>query len=311
MSNPLVSIIIPAKNAEKTLARCLDSLLVLDYDNYEIIIIDDFSQDETPVILSKYLPKINIITNPVARGPSFSRNVGVFKARGEFFAFTDADCIVDKNWLKELLAGFALDGVISCGGSQDVPADETDFGKKVYLAMKKIGFISDYLRKSGEGILSVDHNPTCNVMYKKEAFRQEGGFLEELWPGEDVEFDFRLKKRGYRIVFNPKALVYHYKPQDTASFLRMMDRYGWAQGFLVKKYGIFRKIQAVPIIIPLVLVFILGLLIYKLFLTGILVFLCFISLLFYFNFKLTALGLALKGIISWHLGFYKAFMPKT
>ena len=115
--------------------------------------------------------------------------------------------------------------------------------------MRESRFFTDYSRRGKGGMLEVRHNPSYNVMYRKNIFLKEGGFLEGLWPGEDVELDRRLKMKGYRLFWSPDALVYHYKPQDTASFRKMMSRYGWAQGFLVRKYGPFRRIHFLPFII--------------------------------------------------------------
>lgn len=61
-------------------------------------------------------------------------------------------------------------------------------------------------------------------MYKRDTFLECGGFLDELWPGEDVELDYRLKKKGYHLICNPGAVVYHYRPKKLAVFLAMMYR---------------------------------------------------------------------------------------
>ncbi len=169
----------------------------------------------------------------------------------EFLAFTDSDCIVDKNWLTELLKGFReYPEAVSCGGAQKLPEDATNFEKKVFLFMKKAGFFSEYARQAKDAnITEVNHNASCCVMYKREVFLKEGGFLEGLWPGEDVELDYRLREKGYKLLFNPRAVIYHYRSKSLKSFLKMMDRYGRAQGYLVRKYGIFRKIQLVPFLV--------------------------------------------------------------
>ncbi len=242
--DPLVSIIIPAYNSEKTMGKCLDSLLKLDYPDYEIIIIDDGSTDSTPEILKQY-PKVKTITTQNS-GPSKARNTGIWEARGDFIAFTDADCIVDHNWIKELFKGFKSDRVAGVGGDQKSPEDECEFGRDVQGFMKAIGFVSDYL-KTGDAPETVKHNPSCNVMYRKEVLKEAGLFDEQLWPGEDVDLDFKIRRMGYSLYYNPNAIVYHYRPKTRASFARMMKRYGWAQGYLVNKYGPFRVLHIIPI----------------------------------------------------------------
>lgn len=304
--NPLISIIIPAKNAQPVIRKCINSILDLNYSNYEIIVINDGSTDETGKILLGY-QGIKIVTT-AGMGPSRARNMAVKFARGEFIVFTDADCIVDKNLLDELIEGInCFPETASCGGRQELPADAGDFQKKVFLLMNKTGFITDYMRRGKNSIIEVPHNASCCVMYKKDIFLKEGGFLNDLWPGEDVELDYKLRQAGYKLVFNPKAVVAHYRPDNPAAFFKMMLRYGWAQGVLVRRHKrIFRKIQALPLVSAFVL-FILA----DLFLSGkIGVIVLFISAVFsiiltYLHFNLSILGLGMWGFINWHKGFIK------
>lgn len=85
-------------------------------------------------------------------------------------------------------------------------------------------------------------------MYRKDAFLEIGGFDETLWPSEDVDLDYRLKKKGYSFMYNPSVIVYHYRPQSLSALSKMMYRYGVTQGILTKRYGFFRKIQFLPIV---------------------------------------------------------------
>ena len=314
MDTPLVSIIIPAKNAESTIRKCLNSILRVNYPSYELIIIDDGSTDDTPKILSEYKDIKTITTSGI--GPSKARNIAAKEAKGEFIAFTDADCAVDVNWLNELLSGFKIIPEASaCGGRQELPQDASDFEKNVFIFMKKTGFITDYMRKINKnGIIEVNHNPSCNAIYKKSVFLKEGGFLENLWPGEDVELDYRLRKKKYKLVFNPKAIVYHYRPKNINDFSKMTFRYGKAQGFLVRKYGFFRVIHLVPfILLSWVNLNIFGILTYP-YMTKIVLFsLVLISLLsliirvFIFKKKNIVLFIIffIRSLASWNIGFIR------
>ncbi len=133
------------------------------------------------------------------------------------------------------------------GGIQLSPDDDGAFGKHVHQFLKNAGFVADYMKSEGDnGIVTTAHNPTCNVLYRRDVFETAGGFLTTLWPGEDVELDYRISNRGYVHCFNPKAAVSHYRPDTFDKFSRMMFRYGMAQAFLVKKYGYFRPVQCIP-----------------------------------------------------------------
>ncbi len=301
-----IAVIVAARDAQATIRKCLDSLLALDYPVYEVIVVDDGSKDNTPGILEEYKDKIKVITLR-GNGPSAARNAASRQTQAEYLAFTDSDCIADRQWLKELLKGFSGQEAAACGGRQDVPADESEFGKDVFSFMRGSRFFTDYSRRSQGGVIEVRHNPSYNVMYRKDIFLREGGFLEGLWPGEDVELDYRLKIKGYKMIWNPDAIVYHYKPRDMVSFKKMMSRYGWAQGFLVRRYGFFRRIHLVPfislsgfilwlaagwngslIVLPagtiLALVFLLAL----------------------SGFNLRTLRFLVLALLYWHLGFFRA-----
>lgn len=311
MNEPLISVIIPAKNCEKTIEKCIISVLSLDYPRYEVIFINDGSGDKTGDILNRYNDRLCVLTNTLSRGPSQARNIAALRANGLYLAFTDADCIVDKNWLKELLK--PLQGqdrwVVSAGGIQAIPADESAFGRRFFEFTKKINFFTDYTRAGSAGMNQVNHNPSCNVMYRKDVFLEEKGFFEGLWPGEDVELDYRLTKKGYKLIFNPRAIVFHYRCDNLRSFLRMMFRYGRAQAFLVKKYGIFRRVHFLPLFTAGALILFLYLLLNHLafFITAV-VFVACIS--FWYVGDVYTLRLAVCAFASWHAGFIKGFLKR-
>lgn len=310
MDEPRVSIIVAVKDSQDTIKKCVDSLLALDFHSKEVIVVDDGSRESTGEILAGYAGQIiKVITNEYTIGPSESRNKGVGAARGEFVAFTDGDCIVDKGWLNELLAGFSqYRQAAACGGAQGIPGDASDFEKSVFLFMSKTGLLCDYTRKFVTGVIrAVNHNPSCNVMYKRDVFINSGGFLKGLWPGEDVELDYRLKKKGFLLVSNPKAVVLHYRPRNLSSFLRMMARYGMAQGQLVKKYGLFRKIHFFPIIsFTLGLIFILFMLL-KPFAAAILLLAFILTPILLFGAKLEMFIISFSTVFCWNFGFLKGY----
>ena len=114
---PDISVIIPAYNEEDTIGECLMSLEDLDYpsEKLEIILINDGSGDNTKNVMSNYDQKLNpVLLETDGVGPSKARNIGLDYAKGEYVAFIDADCAVDREWLNELLKGFITeDGIIN------------------------------------------------------------------------------------------------------------------------------------------------------------------------------------------------------
>ncbi|MBI4962248.1 MAG: glycosyltransferase [Desulfomonile tiedjei] len=367
---PRISVVIPARNSKETIGKCLDSLAALDRNDFEVIIIDDGSTDETAKICESRAedsgealfvkraspdpsPKTSIscplesfrnerkpssgrdmeffegapeatsfhkelpagfslkVMRVSQGGPSRARNVGVGAASGKLVAFTDADCIVDKNWLTELEKGFTGPDVAGVGGDQKSPEDETETGRLIQDFLKSIGFMTGYI-KTGSRLKETEHNPTCNSMYRKKVLEEVGGFDESLWPGEDVDLDLKIRRRGYKLIFNPEACVGHYRPKTYRDFGRMMRRYGASQWYLVKKYGFFRKLHFVPVALLIGLAAFIGLLSWDprfwpiIFLPWPLMFLWFYLKSRRIGKSLRFLYLFIITMVNWNWGFFQA-----
>ena len=312
---PLITIIVPAKNEEKTIGRCLHSLKSLNYPNYEIIVVNDGSTDGTEEILKQF----NAVTiiNTAGVGPSMARNLAIEKSGGEYLAFTDGDCLIDKEWLNELLTYFTDTGIMGVGGDQLQPEDETAFGKDVYEFFNLIAFSSDYLKTEKE-VMTIRHNPTCNMMYRKAAFEKIGNFKKDLWPCEDLEFDCRLIQSGYELIFNPKAIVYHYRPKNLKKYGQFHFRYGRAHAKLVLKYGFMEKIHYIPPLLLSLFMLEMLLLLYNLPIAGITLCSFMIVPFVYFLLKGKGLFKSLKytemlftTIITWTAGFIRGLADKN
>ncbi len=308
---PAVSIIIPAYNEEKVIGACLDSIAKLDYpdDLLDVIVIDDGSTDRTAEIISGYR-SVKVIKG-IHKGPSAARNLALKQAKGDYVAFTDADCVVSSEWIKRLLKGFISDKVAGVGGIQVPAKGESEFAVAVNRVLGAFGFIAGYSRVNKTST-NVDHNASCNVIYKKHVIEQVGGFDEALWPGEDVDLDRKMIMAGYTLRQDPGVSVEHYRPSTMSQYRNMMYKYGLVQAYLVKKYGIFRAIQVIPFASMLtVLAAILIIILFKL--TGLLMVMilaCLIFLLFNILRGLTVPQdnlLVLVTLYEWHRGFYSYF----
>jgi len=311
MDFPKIAVIIPAKDASRTIKKCLESVLNLDYPDYEVIVVDDGSSDITPRLLSQYKDKLKIITTQ-GIGPSAARNLAANQTQADYLAFTDSDCLVDSQWLRELYRGFLeYPKAVACGGIQRLPQDATKFEKAVFAFLKKAGFISDYMRPVKTSLIQkVGHNPCCNVIYRKETFIGEGGFLENFWPGEDVELDRRLALRRYRHAFNPAAIVYHYRPRNLKAFVAMMARYGVAQGCLLRRHGFFRTVQWFPFVSAILLVSLVCIFFVRPVAAIIMVSCMFLFIMLYLR-DIFIFSLGLCAFAVWHFGFIRGFIKKT
>lgn len=256
MTVPLVSIIVPAFNAEATIIKLIDSIAGQTYpaDRLELLIIDDGSTDTTrELVLSRMNPAPSPgrpairFFNQANRGPSTARNLGLQEARGDLVTFTDADCIAAPDWTATLVRHFIDPTVIGAGGRQDCPPDACPFMREVHATLGLTGFVGGYI-KSARQVSETGHNPSCTSMYRRTQLLQVGGFREGLFPGEDVDLDRRLATAfpGTRILYDPAAVVFHYRPDSYRRWARMMWRYGCSNAWNVHLHGYFRFSQRLP-----------------------------------------------------------------
>lgn len=242
----MVSVIIAARDSAATLGACLDALHAQDYADREIIVVDDGSTDETAAIAEAGGARV-VRTPPV--GASAARNLGIEVARGEVVAFTDGDCVAEAGWLRALVDGLESYDATGIGGRQVnvFPAAQAWLREGFQAFFRTASIVSDYTR-GDDRPRQVQHNASCCSAYRIAALRDVGGFTPGLWPGEDVDLDLRLTKRGATLYYVPSAVVHHHRPGTIGWFRRMMRRYGSAERRLVRLHGRARPVDYVPMI---------------------------------------------------------------
>lgn len=202
-TTPVISIIIPTLNAEKTIELCLKAILNLKYpkDKIELIVVDNGSTDRTLEIAKGY--GVNTIVKP---GINISglRNLGVDVAKGDIYAFIDSDCIVCEDWLNNALIHLDNEGVGAAGCDYDIP-DNASWIEKKWL----------YLRTTNTRPIKL--LPGGNLIVKKIAFQKVGGFSDGLVTGEDSELCVRLRDIGYTLVLDNKIQSVHLGNAKTLS----------------------------------------------------------------------------------------------
>lgn len=235
---PFISVIVGIRNEERYIEECIVSLLELDYpkDSYEIIIVDGMSTDGTTEIVKKY--PVRLIPNEKINVAA-ARNLGVKNARGNFVAFTDGDCKVDKFWLKTLVTEMqqAPDEVACVGGPNLVFDTDPIFARVV-------GYAQETLLGSGgsaqcHGYQKKQHVqslPNCNAFYKKSVIEEVGYFDEHFVLGQDGDLNFRIGKAGYKFLFIPEAKVWHHRRGTVKTFSVRMFKYGAWMAELFKKH---------------------------------------------------------------------------
>ena len=198
---PRASVIVAVRNGAATVRACLDSLLRLDYpaDQVELIAVDNASTDATAAILASYGPRLRVLREE-RRGPAAARNRGLRDASGEVVAFTDADCTVDAQWLRKLVAPLADPAVGVVGGRilSRRPCNRIEaFGERIH----------DHDRAMH--MFSPPYAITMNWASRRAVLEEVGRFNETLLRSSDVDCSYRLVAAGYRLVYAPAAVIYH------------------------------------------------------------------------------------------------------
>ena len=228
---PKVSVIVCSYNGAKTLDRCLQSLKELDYPDYEVILVDDGSKDETPSIAARH-PWI-VSLRQENKGLSVARNVGGQAAKGKVLAYTDSDCMADPDWLYFLVGTLISGNFAGVGGPNISPPAENWIQACVAAAP---GGPSHVLLTD----VVAEHIPGCNMAFYKWAFEKVGGFDPEYRKaGDDVDFCWRLQQEGEIIAFSPSAIVWHYRRFTLDAFRKQQEGYGEAESLLRFKHLVF------------------------------------------------------------------------
>jgi glycosyltransferase involved in cell wall biosynthesis len=203
MTGPVISVIIPVWNEEKRIVQCIDALRrqTLCPDRFEIIVVDNGSTDSTPSVVARY-PDVVLVHEPQP-GSYAARNLGLARARGEYVAFTDSDCIPQKDWLEQGLntvAGRTDIGIVAgrvafCepGGTYDRAC--LNYDRHISLRQE------DYAR-TGRAI-------TANWFSRKSILLENGGFNTRMKSGADHELSRRVSKAGLQTVYLSTATVMH------------------------------------------------------------------------------------------------------
>lgn len=179
---PLVSLVIPVKNGSSTIGRCLDSLVKQSYKNIEVVIIDNFSTDNTPKIARDYCRDDKRVKF-YQKGPerASQMNFGVSRASGKYVFVTSCDMVLDKNFIKLCVKKCEEEGYDACNGH--IKSETHGFWSKV-KAMERQMYVDDKLMETA-------------LFYNKDIFLKLGGF-DETMVGVEEEFQHRLDESGLK-----------------------------------------------------------------------------------------------------------------
>lgn len=204
-ADPLISVVIASYNARETIRLCLRSVLDQDLEaGFEVVVVDS-SNDGTAELIRDEFPRICLLHMEGRTSAGEARNVGEAKVTAPFVAFTDADCIVPRDWLSRMLERHHDGDYSAVGGSICNGTPDSSIGSAEHLFA-----FNEFLPHNPERL--VTNLPTCNVCYRKSALadaRFEGGPKGAYLQAEDLILNWVLARRGEKLLFDPEIRVVH------------------------------------------------------------------------------------------------------
>ncbi len=225
---PFVTIIVPVRDGERTLRDCLVSLLASDYppERREIVVVDNGSKDRTAEIIQDFPVRSAWETQ---QGASAARNRGIELGQGEILAFTDADCVVSRTWLRELVRGFESDDVGAVAG--EIMAFPPSTGAERYMAKRVPRWQRANLSAPRPSIV------TASIAVRKAVFRQIGLFDPNLTRAQDTDFGWRFfRECPLELRYSARAIVLHRHRATTPEFFRHQAAWGYGGALISSKY---------------------------------------------------------------------------
>lgn len=231
---PMFSVVVCTHNGGLRMHACLTAIQELDYPNFEVIVVDDGSTDDTVEVVAAF-DGVRLISLEHA-GLSAARNRGAEEARGEIVAYTDDDCEPDAAWLFWLAYAFDQGGWDACGGPNLPPipqaADQWEYVDEAVVSSAP-GAPTHVLLSD----LEAEHLPGCNLVVRRDVLQAIGGFdVNYRVAGDDVDLCWRLRNAGYKMGFCGAAFVWHRRRTTLWRYFKQQYGYGKAEALLMRDH---------------------------------------------------------------------------
>jgi len=217
-----VSVVIPCRNEEKFISKCLDSIIRQDYleENLEVLVVDGMSEDKTRDIVKSYIktyPFIKLLNN-FRKIKAVALNIGIKSLRGDYILIIDAHSACQKDYISKCIyysKSYKADNV--GGVIKTVPGENTLIAKAIAFCLSSFFGVGDsYFRTGSGGPRWVD--TVFGGCYKREVFERMGLFNENLIRSQDMEFNLRLKRAGGKILLMPDIVSHYYSKSNLKDF---------------------------------------------------------------------------------------------
>lgn len=231
----LVTVVVPARNEEGFIGRCLDSVLAQTYRNIEVIVVDGASTDGTASVVSRYAAedaRVRLLQNPRAIIP-VSLNVALAAARGNWLVRIDAHATIPADYVSIAASHLRTGKWGGVGGRKD-GVGLTPQGRAIAAAMASRFGVGNSTYHYGTRVQVVEHIPFG--AYPVALARSLGGWDEELRVNQDFEFDYRVRQAGQELLFDPALVIRWHSRQSLGDFFRQYRRYGRGKVAVVRRH---------------------------------------------------------------------------
>lgn len=223
---PLISVVIPIRNSRAMFEACLQHIRDQEYpyDCIELIVPDAHSADDGAAIAKRFGATV-VPNDGLMIGPG--RDAGFAASHGELVAFTDADCIVDKDWLKNAVKYFQDPAVGAVGGPSPVPPNQGALAEAIGYFFRAATIVAGAAHvETQERMERVRHIPGCNLICRRSALAKIFPLRWTTTSGEDIQTGRLLLQNGYTLLRVPDVKVWHYKRTTAKAFFWQMQSYG-------------------------------------------------------------------------------------
>ena len=260
------AIIVPVYNRPDEVAELLESLTLQTFKDFEVIIVEDGSQNPCETVCKQYEKLLDIkYFIKENSGPGQSRNYGAAHSTGEYLLILDSDVVLPAGYLAVIEKELRREPVDAFGGPDCAHDSFTDTQKAISYSMTSF-FTTGGIR-GGKKKLDKFYPRSFNMGIRRDVYERLGGFSKMRF-GEDIDFSIRIFKAGYTCRLFPEAWVWHKRRTDFRKFWRQVYNSGIARINLYKKYPESLKfVHLLPMLFTvgctlLVLLFILGIVLF-------------------------------------------------
>lgn len=221
------SVIIPVYNRPNEVDELLNSLLKQTFSNFEVLIIEDGSEEKCEAIVEGYQSQLDIkyFYKPNS-GQGFSRNFGFEKALGDYFVVFDSDCLIPQDYFERVETHLNNEPLDAFGGPDRAHSSFTPMQKAISYSMTS-PFTTGGIR-GNKAHTGVFHPRSFNMGISKEVFEKTKGYKITRM-GEDIELSLRIIENGFKTGLIPEAFVYHKRRTSLKQFFKQLHFFGRAR----------------------------------------------------------------------------------